>query len=81
MTDLSGNTIRAKLPGDTIPLANHLYLYVGLDGSTYYATDGDTAGNYYIDIRGSNGDCDEPGECPTLTPEEAFAKPPAATWP
>jgi hypothetical protein len=85
--DLDGNTINVALPGDTVPQSTpanmKLLLYVGADGSSYYAKDGSTTGDIILNTDSyGDGGCDSVADnCPILTPAEAFQYTPAATWP
>ncbi len=94
MTSSIGATVNVTLPaGDTVPAGESLLLYVGNDGSSYYAVDGNTTGGDYSVDSTTLDNCQDPCTafgfpppcpdpsvgCPMLSPPDAFANPAAAT--
>lgn len=71
LTDDLGNYVPVKLPDITIPAGESLFLYVGVDGSSYYAYDDGGTHTY-----------DSMDWWPPymLDPPTAFAAGPAASW-
>jgi len=71
MTDSNGNYVAVKLPTISIPADESLFLYVGANGSSYYAYDDSGTHTY------TRSDQYPPY---MLDPPTAFANAPAASW-
>ncbi len=83
--DISNNIMNVRLPDDSIPAGEALFLYVANNGSTYYMFNSVTPGVHTFDpadpdpIGCGFNCCDFSGVgCPTMDPPTAFSFLPAA---